>query len=60
MGDTEMETCGIIIIGAGTTGSVLSAILSRSTPKPRTVTLQLDTQISTDPRGIARRRMESA
>ncbi|PUU76259.1 putative monooxygenase [Tuber borchii] len=46
-----METCDIIIIGAGPTGSVLSAILSRSTP--RTITLERDTQITTDPRGIA-------
>jgi len=48
-----METCDIIIIGAGPTGSVLSAILSRSTPRPRTITLERDTQITTDPRGIA-------
>ena len=53
MAGTEMETCDIIIIGAGPTGSVLSAILSRSTPRPRTITLERDTQITTDPRGIA-------
>lgn len=45
------ETTGVIICGGGPTGALLSALLSQmSVPN---VILERETEITTDPRGIA-------
>ena len=54
MESTEVERCettGVIICGAGPTGSILSAILGHM--NVANVVLEREGDITTDPRGIA-------